>query len=42
MYQMVSMNLYVALKNIQSSTYESTVDNLYVVDTKPIVQAGKS
>ena len=32
------MNLYVALKNIQSSTYESIVDNLYVVDTKPIVR----
>ena len=42
MYQLVSMNLYVALKNIQSSTYELIVDNLYVVDTKPIVQVGKS
>ncbi len=43
MYQLVSINLYVALKNIQSSTYESIVeDNLYVVDTKPIVRVGKS
>ncbi len=32
------MNLYVALKNIQSSTYKSIVVNLYVVDTKPIVR----
>ena len=38
MYQLVSMNLYVVLKNIQSSFYESIVDNLYVVDTKPIVR----
>ena len=42
MYQLVSMNLYVAVKNIQSSTYESIVVNLYVVDTKPIVRVGKS
>jgi len=38
MYQLVSMNLYVALKDIQSNTYESIVDNLYVVDTKPVVR----
>ena len=42
MYQLVSMNLYVVVKNIQSSTYESIVVNLYVVDTKPIVRVGKS
>ncbi len=34
MYRLVSMNLYVALKNIQSSTYESIVDNLYSLVSK--------
>jgi hypothetical protein len=34
MYHLVSMNLYVVLKNIQSSTYESIVDNLYSLISK--------
>ncbi len=42
MYQLVSMNWNVKVKNIKSSTYESIVVNLYIIDTKPIVQVGKS